>query len=105
MTIRRRPARDGAPMAPTATGGKASEHQKERTFPGMGIAALHRRPDAEVARRIREPEAAVREAPAGPLRDRGDRSHEEPAPREGARDHRHPDPGAQAAGPDPQDHR
>ena len=71
----------------------------------LGAAPVHRRPDAQVARRDQEPEEGLRRAPRRALRDRDHRPAEEPAPREGRPDRRHPDAGAQAARAAAQDHR
>src|SRR4051794_10130920 len=71
----------------------------------MEPATLRRRPDAEVPRRLRQPQEGLRGAPGRQVHDRGHRPPAEPPTGEGRSDRGDPPPGPEASRADAEDHR
>jgi KaiC/GvpD/RAD55 family RecA-like ATPase len=85
--------------------GGADENAPQAGQSRVGSAAVCRRANAEINRRVRQSQAALRDSPGGPVQDRGDRPAGE-TPTGARRSNRgDPDPGAETAGADAQDHR
>src|SRR5512135_2592117 len=84
---------------------RADEYAPQGGQSRVGAAAVCRRANAEIDRRVRQSQADLRDSPGGQVQDRGDRpAGESPT---GARrsNYGDPDPGAETAGAGAQDHR